>query len=301
MEITHLTPADCEALAAICTQALPHDNLAPEDLHHGIFNDPGCEDRWNLAARESGEIIGFAVAALRQNQSEGALGLVKIFAVRPDAQRRGVATALLDRLETELRRAGASLVMVGARGPLYFFSGLDPRYTEAFLFLTVRGYEKVGDSFYLSVNLREPLPDYGDIVERLAGEGITFHRPALAEKAEVQQWLLETFGEGWSYETGLAFREGKVTVWIARAEGRICGFAASNATGRDYFGPIGVSEEFRRKGIGRVLLVKCLRDMQEDGRASAWIPTGLARIPYYHRGARARVGRVFWRMSKRLE
>ena len=31
---------------------------------------------------------------------------------------------------------------VGSVGPLYFFSGVDPRYTEAVLFLSQRGYEK---------------------------------------------------------------------------------------------------------------------------------------------------------------
>lgn len=301
MNIDHLKPTDLDAVTAICTLTLSHDCLTPEDLRHGIFNDPGCEDRWNLAVRESGEVVGFVVGALRKIKPGENLGLVKIFSVHPRAQRKGVAAALLDRLEGELRSAGAGEVVVGSRGPLYFFGGVDPRYTEAYLFLKRRGYEKLGDSFYLCVDLRAPLPEYRDEIDRLAAEGITFHRPALAEKGEVQQWLMKTFGEGWSYETGLAFRPEKVTVWIARSQGRICGFATSHATLRDYFGPTGVSPDFRRKGIGRIVLVKCLRDMQDDGRPRAWIPTGLERIPYYHSGAGARVGRVFWRMGKTLK
>ncbi|MEW6356607.1 MAG: GNAT family N-acetyltransferase [Planctomycetota bacterium] len=301
MELVSISRDDIHELSAICMLSLPYDRLAPEDLRHGIFNDPGCEERWNLAAKESGRVVGFVVGALRQSDKEGKLGLVKIFAVHPEAQRAGAATALFDRLEGALKGAGATEVIVGARGPLYFFGGLDPRYTEAYLFLTKRGYAKTADTFYLSVDLHQPLPDYTQLIAQRAAEGITFHRPAMAEKREVQEWILRAFGEGWRYETGLAFREEKVTVWIARAGGKVCGFAASNATGRDYFGPTGVADDQRGKGLGRVLLVKCLEDMQADGRPIAWIPTGLGRISYYYNGARARVGRVFWRMGKALK
>jgi len=300
MDVRSLTREDIPELAALCTRALPWDALAPEDLAHGIFNDPGCEDRWNLAACDAGAIAGFIVGALRTSKEGEKLGLVKIFAVHPDRLRRGVAGLLFDRLEEALRTAGASQVVLGSRGPLYFFSGLDPRYTEAFLFLRSRGYEKVGDSFYLAVDLRRPLPDYAALIAKRAEEGVTFHRPTMDEKEEVHEWILSAFGEGWAYETDLAFREALVTVWIARDHGKVCGFAASNATGRGYFGPTGVGEDQRRKGLGRVLLVKCLEDLQADGRSVAWIPTGLERISYYHNGAGACVGRVFWRMGKAL-
>ncbi|WP_412889664.1 GNAT family N-acetyltransferase [Bacillus sp. 1P06AnD] len=56
------------------------------------------------------------------------------------------------------------------------------------------------------------------------------------------------------------------TVFIARGEdNRIVGFAAydSYLSRKGYFGPMGVAKHARVKGLGRVLLLQCLRDMKK--------------------------------------
>ena len=299
-DISPLTPEDIPAFAALCIRALQYDSLAPEDLAHGIFNDPCADPRWTLAAKAGGELVGVLNGALRPPPDQPSAGLIKLFAVDPTHQRQGVATRLLGRFEELCRAEGAARIRVGSIGHLYFFGGVDPRYTAGVRFLTRHGYSKTGDAFYLAVDLRKNLPRYDGLVDDLAEAGVTFHRPVQGEKAEVQEWIRTAFGEGWAHETGLAFRHSPSTVWVARSSGQVCGFAASNATGRDYVGPTGVGPDFRRRGIGRVLVVRCLGDMQADGRPVAWIPTGFGRIAYYNRAAGAEVGRLFWPFEKQL-
>ena len=299
-DISPLTPEDIPALAALCIRALRYDSLAPEDLEHGIFNDPCSDLSWTLAARADGQLVGVLNGGLRPRTGKPSVAVLKLIAVDPAHQRHGIASALLRAFEELCHAEGVATIRVGSVGHLYFFGGVDPRYTAAVRLFTKQGYSKAGDGFYLAVDLRRDLPRYDELVEDLAGDGITFHRPGQREKTEVEEWIRAVFGEGWAHETGLAFRHSPSTVWIARSAGGVCGFAASNATGRDYFGPTGVGPDFRRRGIGRVLVVRCLEDMQADGRPVAWIPTGFGRIAYYNRAAGAQVGRLFWPFEKQL-
>ena len=301
MEITALQPDDIRYVCSLCRQALrAPDFFTPEDIGHTIFRDPCQDERCTLVAKTDGQIVGVLNGALRAKAGDPKKGLVKLFAVHPSHQRKRAATALFDRFEQLCRDEGAANIIVGSIGPLYFFAGVDPQYTEAVIFLMQRGYEKAGDTFYLGVDLSEPLPRYDDLIGELADSGITFDRPEYEEREHVREWVRAVFGDGWAHETDLGFGNEVVSVWVARAEGSPCGFATSNATGRDYFGPIGTAAEHRQKGIGRVLVVKCLEDMQRDGRRVAWIPTGLGRIPFYHRAANARVMRTFWPFAKKL-
>lgn len=300
-EIATLDREEIRPLCSLCkTALLPMDSFSPEDLEHGIFNDPCHDPRWTLVARSAGELVGVLNGACRESPGKPKTAVVKLFAVRPDCRRQRVASALFDQFEALCRHERVTTIQVGSVGPLYFFGGVDPRYTEAVIFLIQRGYEKKGDSFYLAVDLGLALPRYDDLVHELASSSVIFERPAQSAREEVREWVRSTFSDGWAHEAGLGFQHEPVTVWAARANRVLCGFAASNATGRNYFGPIGVAPDFRRRGIGRVLVVKCLEDMQRDGRRVAWIPTGLARIPFYHAAACARVGRTFWPFAKSL-
>ncbi len=61
-------------------------------------------------------------------------------------------------------------------------------------------------------------------------------------------------------------------------------FACFEATAKNFFGPMAVSEEHRKHGIGKVLLLKSLYSMMEMGYAYAIIgwPTKSA-IPFYEK------------------
>jgi len=57
-------------------------------------------------------------------------------------------------------------------------------------------------------------------------------------------------------------------VVVALREGEIVGYCQFRG---EHFGPFGVREYCRGRGIGTVVLAKCLRQMQRAGLHNAWV------------------------------
>ena len=98
-------------------------------------------------------------------------------------------------------------------------------------------------------------------------EGITVRRAFAAEKRLVAQWVAKHFGERWASECEISFTRQPVACFVATNGLDVFGFATYAATARGFFGPTGVAENARHKGIGRALLVATLQDMASQGYA----------------------------------
>src|SRR3954470_1327109 len=107
--------------------------------------------------------------------------------------------------------------------------------------------------------------------DRPAPSGVTVRRAFAAEKRLVAQWVLERFGERWASECEISFMRQPVACFIATDDLEVMGFATYDATARGFFGPTGVMEQSRHKGIGRALLLAALHDMASQGYAYAII------------------------------
>ncbi|MDI6829566.1 MAG: GNAT family N-acetyltransferase [Armatimonadota bacterium] len=124
------------------------------------------------------------------------------------------------------------------------------------------------------------LPDAREDIERLRGEGIIIRRARPLERSVVRRYVLSKWSELWADEADTAFSAKPPTIFIATHEKRIIGFGCYETTCRGFFGPTGVNEEYRGKGIGRVLLIECLRSMREMGYAYAIIG-GVGPVDFY--------------------
>jgi ribosomal protein S18 acetylase RimI-like enzyme len=100
----------------------PLDRLATPswDAHHEAVVRTACgSPRTSVIVAEDGDghIVGF-VAYTLHGQSEGmsAYGEVVVIGVDPRARSRGLGSALLDRAVTDLRDAGAPVIMVETGG-----------------------------------------------------------------------------------------------------------------------------------------------------------------------------------------
>ena len=89
------------------------------------------------------------------------------------------------------------------------------------------------------------------------------------EKHKVVPWVRTTFGAGWADECEVAFSRSPISCHVATHAGRIAGFACWDSTCRGFFGPLGVEESWRLRGVGRSLLLSCLRAMASAGYAYA--------------------------------
>jgi GNAT superfamily N-acetyltransferase len=107
--------------------------------------------------------------------------------------------------------------------------------------------------------------------DRPAPPGVTVRRAFAAEKRLVAQWVSDRFGERWASECEISFTRQPVACFIATDGLDVMGFATYDATARGFFGPTGVMENARHKGIGRSLLLATLQDMASHGYAYAII------------------------------
>lgn len=101
--------------------------------------------------------------------------------------------------------------------------------------------------------------------------GVTIRRPMPHEIGAVRRWVDRTFGEAWGDEFTCSFKSIPVTSFIAVRNDAIVGFATYEATSRGFFGPTGVLESERGKGIGKELLVRSMIGLRELGYAYAVI------------------------------
>lgn len=131
------------------------------------------------------------------------------------------------------------------------------------------------------------LPPVQPVVEKLASEGVLIRRALPPEKHKVIGWVREAFGDNWASECDVAFARQPVGCMIAVRESgddqkEIVGFACYDATCMNFFGPTGVKESERGKGVGKALLLAALHAMKEQGYAYAIIG-GAGPVDYYAR------------------
>jgi GNAT superfamily N-acetyltransferase len=105
----------------------------------------------------------------------------------------------------------------------------------------------------------------------LDATGVTLRRPLAAERHLVVGWVGRTFEPGWASEMEVAFSGRPPTAFIAVEDDALLGFACFDVTARGLFGPTGVTEAARGRGIGTALLLASLHAMREMGYAYAVI------------------------------
>lgn len=115
-------------------------------------------------------------------------------------------------------------------------------------------------------------------------------RPALVcERHQVQAFVREHFdavGTGWANESDIAFCRLPVSCFIAVERDEVLGFACYDVIAKGAFGPTGVLERVRGRGVGRALLLNVLRAMRAAGYAYAVI-AGVGPAGFYERVAGA--------------
>ena len=116
--------------------------------------------------------------------------------------------------------------------------------------------------------------------EELLKQGIVLRRVLAPEKRIVTEWVLTHFGGHWSSECDVAISRKPVSCFIAVRDKEILGFACYDATYKDFFGPTGVLEKHRGLGIGKSLLLVCMKAMYDEGYAYAIIG-GVGPVEFY--------------------
>ncbi|HSV72336.1 MAG TPA: GNAT family N-acetyltransferase [Chthonomonadales bacterium] len=109
------------------------------------------------------------------------------------------------------------------------------------------------------------LPPVDGALASMAEHGVVIRRANPFELTPVRAWVHKRFGPSWADEVSVGLANKPVSVYLALRDGRIVGFGAYECTRRAFFGPTGVAEEERGRGIGGVLLLACLWGLRDLG------------------------------------
>jgi GNAT superfamily N-acetyltransferase len=99
--------------------------------------------------------------------------------------------------------------------------------------------------------------------------GIVLRAPIGPERDLVAAWVAQHFGPGWASEARVALAQQPSTLLMAIEKEPIVGFSCHDATARGMFGPVGVSESARGRGIGVALSWASFDAMRRAGYAYA--------------------------------
>ncbi len=290
--------ADREPLLDLLNRALTRDRLGPDILEEKVWADPGFDAELCLGLEHRGCLAGWAQGVVRQGQNRP-LGFIKLMAVEPRFQGLGLGSRLLQALEARLSGRGVERVRLGESAPNYLWPGLDVGYTRAMLFFEKHGYRKFGQTYNLGVSLCGRAFDPRSKPRFPEGE-YRFRRASARDRPAFNRFL-DAHWPAWRAEAARAFLNLPISLHLALLNGRIAAFAAfdCNNIGHGWFGPMGTAKAHRGRGLGSVLLLRCLRDMRKQGLDRAIIPW-VGPIGFYARQADASIERVFFRYEKAL-
>jgi predicted N-acetyltransferase YhbS len=105
------------------------------------------------------------------------------------------------------------------------------------------------------------------VLSELRQGGVIIRRAQPHEMTPVRDFILKNFEAGWADEISVGYANKPVSIYIAIRDRRVVGFGAYECTRRGFFGPTGVAESVRRRGVGKALLLACLWGLREMGYA----------------------------------
>lgn len=199
---------------------------------------------------------------------------VRLVAVAPAVRGRGVGSALLSRAEQWIASRGHDTARALDQPGNYLSPGIDARNTESIEWLQRRGWQAGAENVNLLVDVASNPNVTAERLELCEGKarqaGYDIERATSDRVAKYRSDIVSQFSETWAFEVDRA------DVHIATIDGRLAAFAAhdGNNRGLGWFGPAGTMEPHRRRGLGEVLLLRCLLDVAGAGHhecAIAWI------------------------------
>jgi len=266
---------------ALLNRCLTADPITSETFQRKVLLDQNFDQRGALVALGGSRVVGFALGLVRRFKLEDAppdfdRSWITLIGVEAGYRRRGIGRRLVEGLEEWFRSNDCKTTFVSSYAPNYFTPGVDVNaYPEALEFFKSLGFVEVYRPLSMDASLVHlTTPDWVNEKEALLEGKVTIEpfRPELI--LPLLEWMRVEFVGDWQRFAREAMA--KITtgefrpdnVWIAHENGKVVGYCQHDNACR--FGPFGVSASERGRGIGAVLLFKCLHAMRAKGLHNAW-------------------------------
>ena len=290
---------DLNDVLELCQKSMIYDSFTETLLREKIIEDPQHDPALVLVTKEKGKIIAFMDGVMRQI-NDTRIGYIKLMAVDEKWRRQGVASGLYTYLEKEFKKRKVQKVRIYDVPFNYFMPGIDPRYTAAISFAERHGFHRFADTSNMVVDLNSQDFNTEKEEKALAKENILIRRAGYEDHENIMKFI-DTHFPLWRAEVENTFLSLPISLHIALLNGEIKAFSAHNGNnfGTGWFGPMGTHPDLRGKGIGGILLKRCLQDIKTWGLPKSIIPW-VGPVSFYARTVGAVVERVFWRYEKEL-
>ncbi|MFC2124097.1 GNAT family N-acetyltransferase [Bacteroidota bacterium] len=298
--VTQYNSEDLSELADFLNRNWEFDTIHESQLEEKLNGDPNWMPELTYVCRSINKIIGFMQGVIRDIRGTR-YGYIKLMAVEKTYRRKGIAGTMYQKLENNLQSLDVNVVRIYDVPLNYWMPGIDPRYTPALCFAEKMGFERFADRVNMLTDLYSHNWDTDSLEQELKSFQIEVKRADKADKKGILDFISKEWAL-WSNEIEMAFKDDPPSIHIALLDGEIKAFSAHNANnkGMGWFGPMGTHPDMRGKGIGAILLKRCLKDMKEQGLRHSIIPW-VDPICFYAHHANARIDRIFWRYEKKLE
>lgn len=284
-----------EQLVIGWNETLIFDPISEERFLQQSLMDENFDHNLALVLLVDDKVAGFCFGIKRKypyltRGLEENRGWISIMFVRTEYQGRGYGKALLNEVEKRLKNEQVKEITLCAYSPNYFTPGVDLKYEKALSFFEQNGYVRGMDA----VSMQKKLFSYSiprktqDMIEQLKEEGISFNKYSLPYMEKLLTFVEREFDAGWVRNILQAIRKGEAedTILITTdIENQVIGYCMRKIDGNDArFGPIGVKESIRSKGIGGILFDLQMREMQKRGIYYAYfLWTHGAAMSFYER------------------
>jgi len=299
MQIEPVTTSDLNSLTSLLKRNLTYEDINEALVREKVVDDQDFDPQKTLKVLIDGKLVGFMQGVARKFKDKR-IGYIKLFATEKEYRRQGIASKLLEIIEGKLVEDNVSEIRILESVYNYLQPGLDPRYTEAYVFVKKRGYEEFEETSNLAVELVGRNFSTKEEEEKLRHQGVEIKRAAPEDKQKTLEFVDEFF-DGWQTEVRTSFNNNPISLHIAKKDNKVIAFSAYDANNFNtgWFGPMGTRPDFRNLGLGGILLKRCLNDMKEQGHKRSIIPW-VGPIVFYYDAVGAKVDRIFWRFRKEV-
>jgi beta-N-acetylhexosaminidase len=267
----------------------------------------------HFIAMEGSAIVGFVATQINQNIAAPSDGYLMALIVAPDAQRRGIGTALHNAALDHLRQCGVRQAQLGGRYPR-FWPGVPSNLPLAVSFFKARGWTYPD---HIDYDLTRNLDGYTvspELHEQMAAEQISIG-PATAEEVEAVLAFEEREFAGWldtfryiaslgDYQDMLVARDprkgivGTLNMFSPQSNPQRVDALWKPLLGDDVggLGEVGVAASERKRGIGVAMVAWGSEILRQRGVGNAFI--GYTSLVNFY----GKVGYKVWRryeMSRR--
>lgn len=293
MNIRTFLGTDIPQILAIWNDTMPLNPIDRRSFVKNFLLDHNFNEKGFFIAEEAGEILGYIYAIIRvypadvggdMNENMAYINAIGL-KYKKDIL-GGLGLELIGKAEEYIRSFGNREIYMSHYTPNYIYQGINTEYTAYLELFRQAGYEEAARNQSIAIDLlRYKRPEaIAELKKQREQEGFLF----TDMQDEYIQPLFRYAQPGWNHRFRRLLNEtmdyGKFSLIVY--EGKVVGV---NVFGDPYsceerFGPFSVSQEFRGKGLGQILLHECLTKMKERGLQRAWAqstPVGSAATHVY--------------------